>query len=161
MKRSRIRAGATLATFGVLLVLTCDAFANSARPLVVNAILEPVSGASSTIDLYMSRLGTYYAELYLERDGVSAAPPVAVSTGVKFTFLRGEEVLFERDVVAAFDPGQPATTLLLLDIPRDLPQRKALAMIVTVHDVDPMLRETAANLRLQLTRKVQLSPLRR
>ena len=140
MKRSRMRAGAMLATFGVLLVLTCDTLANSARPLIVN---------------------TYYAELYLERDGVAAAPPVAVSTGVKFTFLRGEEVLLERDVVAAFDPGQPATTLLLLDIPRDLPQRKTLAMVVTVHDVDPVLGETAANLRLQLTRKVQLSPLRR
>jgi len=161
MQRSNMRAGATLAAFAVLLVLACDAFANSARPIVVNERLAPVGGASATIELYLSRLGTYYAELYLERDGVSVPPPVAVSTGVKFTFLRGEEILLAREVVAAFDPGQPATTLLYLDVPRDLPQRKALVMVVTVHDVDPMLREVAANLRLQLTRKVQLSPLRR
>jgi hypothetical protein len=141
--------------------MTCGALANSARPIVVNELLEPASGASSTIELYVSRLGTYYAELYLERDGMSVPPAAAVSTGVKFTFLRGEEVLLERDVVATFDPGQPARTLLLLDIPRDLPQRKALAMVVTLHDVDPALREAATSLRLQLTRKVQLSPLRR
>lgn len=161
MKPWRARAGGALAACGVLLLMTCGTLANSARPIVVNELLEPVSGASSTIELYLSRLGTYYAELYLERDGMSVPPAAAISTGVKFTFLRGEEVLLERDVAATFDVGQPVTTLLLLNIPRDLPQRKALAMVVTLHDVDPALREAATSLRLQLTRKVQLSPLRR
>lgn len=161
MKRSRVRAGGTLAVCGVLLLTTCAALANSARPLIVNETLAPVSGASSTTELFISRLGTYYAELYLERDGVSVAPPATVSTGVRFTFLRGEEILLEREVVATFAPGQPVATLLFLDIPRDLPSRKALAMVVSVHDVHPLLGDTAAALRLQLTRKVQLSPLRR
>lgn len=150
-----------LATLAVFILLSCNAPANSARLTVVNELLEPVDGATSTIELYLSRLGTYYAELYLERDGAAAPPATPVDIGLSLTFLRGDEIVLERDVAARFDAGQAVTTMLFLDIPRDLPQRKTLAMVVSLHDIDPALGDAAAQLRLQLTRKAQLLPLRR
>lgn len=161
MKARTVRKNGTRALLPVLILLSCAALANGTRLTVVNEVLEPVSGAGLTVELYFSRLGTYYAELYLERDGVGAPPPAPLELGLGFRFLRGEEVLIERDVIARFAAGQPVTTLLFLDIPRDLPQREGLAMEVRVRDVDPALRDVAANLRLQLTRKAQLSPLHR
>lgn len=161
MKAWTVRTNGALAILPLLILLSCGALANGTRVTVVNEVLQPVDGAESTVELYLSRLGTYYAELYLERDGAAAPSPAPVEFGLGFTFLRGEEVLLERELMARFEAGQPVTTLFFVDIPRDLPQREALAMVVTLRAVDPALRDIAANLRLQLSRKPQLSPLHR
>lgn len=161
MKAWTVRTNGALALLPVLMLLSCQALANGTRVTVVNEVLPAANAANVTVELYFSRLGTYYAELYLERDGAAAPPPTPVALGLGFTFLRGEEVLLEREFVARFEAGQPVTTLFFLDIPRELPQREALAMVVTLHAVDPALRDSAGYLRVQLTRKAQLSPLHR
>lgn len=161
MRARRVRAGRAFAALGVFALLSCSALANGSRLTVVNEVLEPISGTSATIELYLSRLGSYYAELYLERDGDAAPLATPVDIGLSLTFLRDDEVVLERDVAARFEAGQAAATILFLDVPRELPQRKALAMVVSLHDIDPALSSTATKLRLQLTRKAQLLPLRR
>ncbi|MGR9091669.1 MAG: hypothetical protein ACU85U_13920 [Gammaproteobacteria bacterium] len=161
MRARTVAAGRAFATLGVVVLFSCSALANSSRLTVVNQVLTPVSGASSTIELYLSRLGTYYAELYLEREDESAPSLVPVDIGLSLRFLRGEAIVFERDVEARFEAGQAVTTILFLDIPRDLPQRKALALVVSLHHIEPAFSGSAVKLRLQLTRKVQRLPLRR
>ena len=161
MRARAVSTGTAFVTLGVCVLFTCSAFANSSRLTVVNEVLAPVSGASSTFELYLSRVGTYYAELYLEREGDAAPPAMPVAVDLSLRFLRGDEVVIERDVAARFEAGQTATTMLFLDVPHDLPQRKPLAMVVSLHDIDAALSGTGVTLRLQLTRKAQLLPLRR
>lgn len=144
-----------------LVLVSFGVFANGTRVTVLNEVLAGANDASLSAGLYFSRLGTYYAELYLERDGAPVSPPAPVAFTLAFRFRRGEEILLARDVTAHFVAGRPVTTLLYLDVPRDLPQRDAITMDVRVPDFPAALREPATTLRLQLTRKVQLSPLQR
>lgn len=81
--------------FLAALTFSSNSAANSTRLTLVSDILDPPIDAETNISLYLSPLGTYFIELYLEppEDGKNASfEPFDVS--VLVSFLQGEENIF-------------------------------------------------------------------
>ncbi len=130
--------------------------ANSSRLTVLNAVIEPVPGVKNVFQLYLSRLGTYYAELYLESEHVPRHKPIDLALTV--SFLRREKLMLSRELEIQFVPGKNVATLFFFDVPYDLPQRKNIEVVVSFSEVDPRLKDHFEVVRLQMTRKVQIVP---
>ncbi len=144
----------------MILAITVHAGAfASTRLIVLNEVLDATTDVDHSVPLYLSRLGSYYAELYLE-PGVVIDIERTVPLDLAFTvsFLRREELVLSKEVAISLEPGQDVATLFYLHSPYDLPQRKGLDVVVNFHDVDPHFKEYYEAVRLQLTRKAQLAP---
>lgn len=136
--------------------------ANNARLTVINEKLDPVAGVQASFPLYLSRLGTYFAELYLESpSGVASATLAPLNVSVLVTFIDGEKSVFEREIAVKFNPTKRVATLFYVDTPFDLPQRQDLEMQVTLLQLDNALDMDATDIRIQLTRKPQILPFMR
>jgi len=124
------------------LIFQASALANSSRLTVINEVVDTTTGVDQIIPLYLSRLGSYYAELYLEpssaTDVVRSAP---LDLGLTISFLRREQLVLSRDVAISIAPGESVATLFYLNTPYDLPQRKGLEVVVNLHDVDPQFND--------------------
>jgi hypothetical protein len=133
--------------------------ANGSRLTVINEIIDAAAGVEQIVPLYLSRLGTYYAELYFEPIA-PADDPRTVPLDLAFTisFLRRQEPVLSRDIAISLAPGEHVTTLFFLHSPSDLPQRTGLDVVVNFHDVDPRFNDYYEAVRLQMTRKVQIAP---
>ena len=107
--------------------------------------------------LDLSRLGTYYAELYLEPTAPEDSPrTIPLDLDFTVSFLRRDEIVLTKDVALSLAPGENVVTLFYLYSPSDLSQRKGLEMVVNFHEVDPHFNDYYEAVRLQLTRKVQI-----
>ena len=131
----------------------------STRLTVLNEVMDATTDVEHTLPLYLSRLGSYYAELYFE-PGVAIEAERTVPLDLAFTisFLRREEVVLSKELAISLEPGQNVATLFYVDSPYDLPQRKGLEVVVNFHNVDPHFNDYYEAVRLQLTRKVHLAP---
>ena len=123
--------------------------------LVFNEILR----GETTAPLRLPKVGEYYAELILEPpDGahdVVLSEPLSVELEVNVA--RREHALLKRTVQVSFAPGERAKTLFWLNVPNHLPNRTQLEMHVSLRE--PAATQFAhAKLRLQLTRKIEFSP---
>jgi hypothetical protein len=150
------RLGPCLMLF-VAFSLSLNSVANNSRLTVVSEILDPAFNVQTTIPLYLSRVGTYFVELYLEvPDGLTDTSSATLDVSVLVTFLHRENSLFERQVAVHFTPKKRVATLLYVEMPFDLPQRRALEMNVTVSPIDQSSPPATTNFRIQLTRKPQI-----
>lgn len=155
------RFGTWLALF-VAFMLPLNTEANSSRLTVVNEILEPGEGVPVSIPLYLSRLGTYFAELYLEVPEGKIDPSFKMlDVSIKITFLNGEKNVFEREVTVMFTPQKRVATLFYAETPSDLPQRRPLEMLVVVEPAGQSPTASSSDYRIQLTRKPQFLAPRR
>ena len=140
-------------TLALALIFQASALANSSRLTVINEVVDQI------IPLYLSRLGSYYAELYLEPSSATdVARSAPLDLGLTISFLRREQLVLSRDVAISIAPGESVATLFYLNTPYDLPQRKGLEVVVNFHDVDPQFNDYYEGVRLQLTRKIQIGP---
>ncbi|MFT4560482.1 MAG: hypothetical protein ACI9BW_000216 [Gammaproteobacteria bacterium] len=145
----------------LMLGFATGACANSSRLTVFNEVLNTTPDVQTTYSVYLSRLGTYYAELYLEPDEQPAGrPQSAVDLAVTVSFVRRAKILFSREVTVRFSPEKNVATLFFIESPHHLPQRKGLDMTVKFHHPDPSHLGLVDRVRLQLTRKLQVGPLK-
>ena len=150
-----------VATILLTFAFHSGAVANSSRLTVLNEIIDATTGIEQIVPLYLSRLGTYYAELYLEPTAPEDSPrTIPLDLDFTVSFLRRDEIVLTKDVALSLAPGQNVATLFYLYSPSDLPQRKGLEMVVNFHEVDPRFNDYYEAVRLQLTRKVQIRPFR-
>ena len=119
--------------------------------LILDTVLDPAA-SSYSLPLRLPRSGRYYAEILLEAGAARAAP---VALDLAFTFRRGERVLVVREVHVSVHAQAPTQTLFWLEVPRDLPEHKRLALDITRAGVAPI----EGVLRFQFTRKAELLPL--
>lgn len=161
MKLARI----TLA-LGLLLIAGAAAaeYYPPTRRTVLNEVIAPAADPELQFPLYLSKRGAYYAELIREPpagDG-SAATPAAAAADLAFTIqiLREGEVLFSQDYRRRVSPDFAGETLFWLDVPSDLPQRRDLNVIVRFDPASAGRDQPTPGLRLQITRKLELLPLR-
>ncbi|MDA0824424.1 MAG: hypothetical protein O3C28_18670, partial [Proteobacteria bacterium] len=113
--------------------------ANSSRLTVFNEVLSTTSDVPSTFPVYLSRLGTYYAELYIEPGEAAAGRlQTLVDLDVTVSFQRREKILFARDVTVQFSPEKNVAILFFIESPLHLPQRKGVDMVVIFHHRDGM-----------------------
>ena len=129
-------------------------------PTPGRTVFNQVLHAELSAPLRLSTIGHYYAELILEpppgATTVALSAPLAVQLDLRFA--RHERVLHSRTVNVDFAPGERSKTLFWLDVPDTLPNRTNL-------DLHVSLRETSqaqlvnAQLRLQLTRKLEMAPI--
>lgn len=152
------RISLTIPTLILVLSVHAGALA-SPRLTVLNEVMDAMTGVEHIVPLYLSRLGSYYAELYLERGTViDAERTVPLDLAFTISFLRREELVLSREVAISLEPGQNVATLFYLHSPYELPQRKGLEVVVNFHEVDPHFNEYYEAVRLQLIRKVQIAP---
>ena len=88
MKYRLVLVGATI------LMTAAVVQANSSRLAVLNEVIDPVPGVEHVSPLYLSRLGTNYAELYLEPSHASRRDPIDLALTV--SFLRREKLVLSR-----------------------------------------------------------------
>jgi hypothetical protein len=137
------------------------ACANGSRLTVFNEVLSTTQDVLSTFPVYLSRLGTYYAELYIEPDDpVGDGPQTTVDLAVTVSFQRRDKILFSRDLTVQFSPENNVATLFFIDSPFHLPQRKGVDMVIQFHHTDESSAGIVNRVRLQLTRKPQIGPLK-
>lgn len=131
-----------------------------AEPPLGRLVFNQVLGDSTSAPLRLPKIGEYYAELILEpaegQQDVVLNQPLAVALEV--SVARRERALLNRSVNVSFAPGERSKTLFWLNVPDHLPNRTDLEMRVSVHGIDSALPD-ATRLRLQLTRKLEFSPI--
>jgi hypothetical protein len=98
--------------FILMLGMVTTVGANSSRLTVFNEVLSTTPDVPSTFPVYLSRLGTYYAELYIEPgDAAAERLQTLVDLDVTVSFQRREKILFARDVTVQFSPEKNAAIL--------------------------------------------------
>lgn len=153
------RSALIISTLVLAFTVHAGALANSSRLTVLNEIMDAAAGVEQIVPLYLSRLGSYYTELYLEPGTTSGAErTVPLELAFTISFLRLDELVLSRDVALSLAPGENVATLFYLYSPSDLPQRKGLEVVVNFHDVDPRFNDYYEAVRLQMTRKIQIVP---
>ena len=144
------------------LVLWVNAGAETFRytqPPLGRLVFNELLSGETTAPLRLPKIGEYYAELILEpADGatdVVLSEPLAVDLEVNVA--RREHALLKRTVKVSFAPGERAKTLFWLNVPNHLPNRTDLEMHVSLRE-PTATQFVHAKLRLQLTRKIEFSP---
>lgn len=131
-----------------------------AEPPLGRLVFNQILADSVSAPLRLPKIGEYYAELILEpADGqqdVVLSQPLALTVDV--TVARRERPLLSRSVNVSFAPGERSKTLFWLNVPDHLPNRTDLEMHAQVQGADGAL-PGAPKLRLQLTRKIEFSPI--
>ncbi len=153
-------------TLALALLLCASAWAVHYVPpsgrLVINTPVPAVVGQPTTLPLYFSDLGEYYAELLPEpaaRAPFSASPHAdEASVALTISVWRDGKLLYSRDIAGAMGGERGRTVVLWLDVPRDLPQRRVLEMTLVFRALPAALAGGA--LRFQLARKLQFPPIR-
>ena len=79
--------------FILMLGMVTTVGANSSRLTVFNEVLSTTPDVPSTFPVYLSRLGTYYAELYIEPgDAAAERLQTLVDLDVTVSFQRREKI---------------------------------------------------------------------
>ena len=150
----------------IVLLLALTLWANAGaetfrytQPPLGRLVFNELLTGETTAPLRLPKIGEYYAELILEApDGttdVVLREPLAVDLEVNVA--RREHALLKRTVKVSFAPGERTKTLFWLNVPNHLPNRTNLEMHVSLRE--PSTTQFAdAKLRLQLTRKIEFSP---
>lgn len=149
----------------VLLLPTLWASANAAtfryaEPPLGRLVFNQLLDGEVTAPLRMPKIGEYYAELIIEpaegEKDVELSAPLALALEV--SVARRAHQLLSRSVTVNFAPGERSKTLFWLNVPDHLPNRTDLEMRVSVRDGDSSALGKA-RLRVQLTRKIEFSPI--
>ena len=128
--------------------------------LVFNTEIDAVAAPIGAYPLRLPKMGRYYAELILEpppgTTDVRLLAPLELQ--LDFAFRRRDRLLHDRTVKVSFAPGERVKTLFWLEAPHMLPDRRGLDMTVAIDEIsDGQLPH--ANLRLQITRKLEILPI--
>jgi len=131
-----------------------------AQPPLGRLVFNEILNGEVTAPLRLPKIGQYYAELILEpaegeKDVVLSAP---LALDLDVSVARHEHPLLNRSVSVSFAPGERSKTLFWLNVPDHLPNRTNLEMHVSLHPLDSAVLGNA-RLRLQLTRKIEFSPI--
>lgn len=145
------------------LLLSANASAEALRyipPTPGRTVFNEVLRSELSAPLRLSKVGQYYAELIIEAPpgatAVALSAPLAVQLVLNFT--RHDRVLHSRSVDVSFAPGERSKTLFWLDVPDTLPNRTNLELHVSLRETS-QAQLVNAQLRLQLTRKLELAPI--
>jgi len=130
--------------------------------LVFNELLTPAIADGDTRPLYLDKAGRYYGELIVET--AAGAPPPAFATtpqalAFEFEFWRGDKLQRREAVRVTLAPGERHKTLFWVDAPNQVPSRVQLRMTVRSAEAARLIAP-GVDLRLQVTRKFEFSPLR-
>ncbi len=130
--------------------------------LVFNEMLTPAIAAGDTRPLYLDKAGRYYGELIVET--AEGAPAPAFSTApqrlsFEFEFWRGDKLQRREAVQVTLEPGERHKTLFWVDAPNQVPSRVQLRMTVRSAAAAKLI-SPGVDLRLQVTRKFEFSPLK-
>jgi len=130
--------------------------------LVFNELLTPAIADGETRQLYLDKSGRYYGELIVETAAGAPPPAFAASPQVltfEFGFWRRDKLQHRETVQVTLEPGERHKTLFWVDAPTPVPSRVQLRM--TVRSVEAAkLIAPGVDLRLQVTRKFEFSPLK-
>ncbi len=130
-----------------------------AQPPLGRLVFNELLNGEVSAPLRLPKIGQYYAELILEppegATDVILSEPLAVQLEVNVA--RHEHPLLTRAVSVSFAPGERSKTLFWLNVPDHLPNRTSLEMHVSLREPTATQLGTA-RLRLQLTRKIEFSP---
>ena len=156
MRRSRFLLLLTLA----LTATTGAQTFRYAQPPLGRLVFNEILNGEINAPLRLPKIGEYYAELILEppegaKDVVLSAP-LALELDVRVA--RGEHPLLNRSVAVSFAPGERVKTLFWLNVPDHLPNRTNLDMHVSLRE-PAGTQLSKAKVRLQLTRKIEFSPI--
>ena len=130
--------------------------------LVFNELLTPAIAAGDTRPLYLDKAGRYYGELIVETAAGAPAPAFSAAPqtiSFEFEFWRGRTLQRREAVQVTLAPGERHKTLFWVDAPNQVPSRVQLRMTVRSAEAAKLIAP-GADLRLQVTRKFEFSPLK-
>jgi len=130
--------------------------------LVFNELLTPAIAGGETRPLYLDKGGRYYGELIVETPEGAPAPAFATTPqalAFEFEFWRGDKLQRREAVQVTLEPGERHKTLFWVDAPNQVPSRVQLRMTVRSATAAQLIAP-GADLRLQVTRKFEFSPLK-
>lgn len=130
--------------------------------LVFNELLTPAIAEGDTRPLYLDKGGRYYGELIVETPEGAPAPAFATTPqalAFEFEFWRGDKLQRREVVQVTLAPGERHKTLFWVDAPNQVPSRVQLRMTVRSASAAQLIAP-GVDLRLQVTRKFEFSPLK-
>ena len=142
------------ATCFLLLAFSFSVFAveGPTRPdsTIFNHTIPFAEELTVTLPLYISRRGSYFAEVFFVRAESLAAGAV----DVRFTMdvLRDGKLLYSKGFDQPVAPDKRAATLFRITSDRELPLKKKLEVVLRFDDPGPAARETIHALTFQIRR---------
>lgn len=159
MKIKNIIASALL----LIVVNPCQAaYVEPTRRIALNEVIA-LSAQAQTYPLYLRYAGRYYAELYLVNDEgeIDHSYQQPLRLNVQIDFARKGRLLHSEFQEVEFTPGRPNQTVFWTRAPLDLPQRKNLDVTVKLNPLTTQALGAPQNVRLQITRKFEFTPIYR
>ena len=140
MRLTRILAIAALA---VAAMPAAGVYTEPTRRIVLNEVVDVPQSEPAIYDLYLSRGGRYYTELYLEprSDESRLAHREPVELTVAITVTRRDRIVHSEQVPVHVAPGEIHQTLLWAKSPWDWPQRKNMQVSFTVQSANAAFRD--------------------
>lgn len=138
----------------LLLAFSSSAFAveGPTRPdsTIFNHTIPFARESTVTLPLYISRRGSYFAEVFFERPEQMSGS----SVDVRFTFdvLREGEVLYTKRFDQPVAPDKRAVTLFRITSDRELPLKKKLEVVLRFSETAPEARDAIHALTFQIRR---------
>jgi len=130
--------------------------------LVFNELLTTAIAAGDTRPIYLDKAGRYYGELIVETAEGTPTPAFATAPqtlSFEFEFWRRDKLQRSETVQVTLEPGERHKTLFWVDAPNQVPSRVQLRMTVRSAAAASLI-EPGVDLRLQVTRKFEFSPIR-
>jgi hypothetical protein len=122
--------------------------------IVFNHTISLLGDPEVTLPLYLSRRGSYYAEVYFERSSPAQASP-SRSADLSYTIevSRRGKVLFTRAFTHHLTPETRSATLFRVNTDRELPLRKKLDVVVRFDHVSAQTLTVIEALTFQIKKK--------
>jgi hypothetical protein len=128
-------------------------------PPLGRIVFNEIIGPHTRAPLRLPKRGRYYAELILEpaspTTAIALSAPLALE--LDFIFRRHDRLLHQQALAVSFAPDERAKTLFWIEAPNTLPDRATLEVEILLRETSPTQLQPV-NLRLQLTRKLELGP---